>query len=171
MIFVLIAQRTSWLSTTAPGTLLGPCLVDLSLLFLLSNSTLMGGGYISAGKQPLHAAAFRNDSAPGVWILGVLDAGYLKMVEVTITVTAQVAYAYVSGARMTDKYSHPSVLGYGPEILRFYYSNSFVCMTGGFALCTKPVSTSSDPGFGVASLEYSIQSPPSPNPTAAPTGM
>ena len=131
----------------------------------------MGGGYIDAGRRSLNAAAFRNESAAGVWILGVLDAGYLKMVEVTVTVTAQEAYAYVSGARMTNKYSHSTLVGYGPEILLYYYSDSFVCMTGGFAICTKPVSTSSDPGFGVSSLEYSIHSPPSPNPTTTPTGL
>jgi len=127
----------------------------------------MGGGYVRAGSRPVLAKVYRNTTIPGVWVLGVLDAGYLLMVEVTVTVAASNAYAYVSGAKMSTSFTYPSLSGYESLMYIYYYTKSFTCMTGGFGICTTPVSSYSDPGFGVPSLEYSIQSPPTSSPTTS----
>ena len=131
----------------------------------------MGGGFVNGGGRSLHAITYRDLSNPGLWVFGVLDGVYLKMVEVTVTVFAENAYAYVSGARMATGFPYRSLVGYGSMMYSYYYTNSFVCMTGGFGLCTKPVSSYADPGFGVPSLEYSIHSPPTSTPTTSPTAL
>ena len=122
-----------------------------------------------AGSGPLLATTYRNISNPGVWVIGALDGGYLQMVEVTVTVVAHNAYAYVSGAKMSDTFPYASLEGYGSVMYRYYYTNSFTCMNGGFGLCTTPVSTYADPGFGIPVLEYSIHSPPTSAPTTVPS--
>ena len=55
----------------------------------------MNGGFIAGGP----GQAFRSASGAGVWIMGRVDSGLFKMVELTVTVSGDQAYVHASAAR------------------------------------------------------------------------
>ena len=129
----------------------------------------MGGRFVNAGED-IPSVVVPSTSGSGLWIAAVIDAGYMKMCLINVTVFRGVAYAYISGARMTDSQDAT----WTTQILQrevvavnnFYFGNSFVCMSGAFGICTTPVSSADGNGFGVPVLDYSIIGPPTSQPSA-----
>ena len=119
--------------------------------------------------QPIPCVVVPAEAGNGTWIAAAVDAGYLKMCRINVTVVGDIAYASLAGARMTNaqnpSWTTRSLHGNGAAINDFYFRNSFLCLTAAFGICTTPVSSANGLGFGVYSLDYSIIGPPSMGPT------
>ena len=150
--------------------MLGPSL-RRSWVTLLSNGTRMGGRFVNAGTDIESVVVpSTSGSGSGLWVAAAIDDGYLKMCLINVTVFGGMAYAYVSGARMTDSQDATwTTQRLQREVIavnNFYFGNSFVCMSGAFGVCTMPVSTANGNGFGISVLDYSIIGPPTSQPTS-----
>ena len=130
---------------------------------------MLGGKFVNGG-QPVPGVVLPASIGKGSWIAAAVDDGYLKMCLINVTVAGSMAYAYVAEARMTyaqdSTWTTQSLFGNTIAVNDFYFTNSYVCMDGGFGICTKPVSSSDELGFGVYSLDYSIIGPPTMAPTS-----
>jgi len=96
----------------------------------------MGGQYVNAGTE-IPCVVLPTAYGPVAWIAAVVDAGYLKMCLINVTVSGRIAYAYTSGARMTHAqdptWTTESLRSNGAIVNDFYFKK-MLCLYGGCSL-------------------------------------
>ena len=127
---------------------------DARLVVVVSNSASAGSSIISTGGDAIVARSFQSTLvAPScnavAWIVAAAVDDYLKMVEIIFTVTEGEVYVYASAAGFSG------ADGYTTDTL----TDSIVNDAFDLRTTVEVMGDYSGSGYGVANLQYEIQSP------------